>query len=110
MKLIKKPLIFNLITLGHLFVDEDNPSRFACPVCGLILESDELPYSLDPNQFCASFDICPCCRTQYGLDDDFELIQGGLEIAWNNSRVAWLNKIKIDDKIRHQLMNISSVS
>lgn len=81
MELIKKPLNCNLITLGHLLVDQDNPSRCACPVCGVILESDELPYSLGSDGPCASFDICPCCGIQYGLDDDFEMIDGGLDLA-----------------------------
>ncbi|MGO1080013.1 hypothetical protein [Inquilinus sp. CA228] len=38
---------------------------FACPVCrfpGL----EEAPYD---EHGCASFDICPCCGTQFGYDD-----------------------------------------
>lgn len=39
--------------------------RFICPVCGYD-QLDEAPYD---NMGCASFDICPCCGTQYGYHD-----------------------------------------
>jgi hypothetical protein len=40
-------------------------SRFTCPVCGYP-DLDEPPYD---KYGCSSFDICPSCGTEFGLDD-----------------------------------------
>lgn len=40
-------------------------SQFMCPVCGY--PSLREPAYSQPD--CPSFDICPCCGTQFGYDD-----------------------------------------
>lgn len=49
-----------------------------CPVCGFGRLS-EPPY----DQYgCASFDICPCCGTEFGYDDS--------KVAHEKLRKSWL--------------------
>jgi hypothetical protein len=40
-------------------------NHFTCPVCGYP-DLDEPPYD---KYGCSSFDICPSCGTEFGLDD-----------------------------------------
>lgn len=45
---------------------------YTCPVCGFD-ELDDPAY--DENNL-PSFEICPCCRFQFGDDDDVEINEG----------------------------------
>lgn len=60
---------------------------FACPVCGFD-ELTEPPYDV---YGCASFDICPCCGTEFG-NDDFGKSHEVLRENWINSGMKWHNR------------------
>jgi hypothetical protein len=54
---------------------------FLCPVCAYSgLEH--------PPQ---DFTICPCCGTEFGLDD-FTMLPEGLQVIWKELRRAWLDR------------------
>jgi len=64
---------------------------YICPVCGFD-QLDEPAYNEfnDP-----SFEICPCCRFQFGDDDDVEIEEGLFmqrEETHTNYREAWIEK------------------
>jgi hypothetical protein len=75
-----------------------------CPVCGFISHAD-LPWSMGRStdeqtgrEFGeafggASFDICPCCDAQYGLDDMFsEEGKPPMPEIWEGLRIKWLDR------------------
>lgn len=75
--------------------------NYICPVCGL----DELtqpPYDELGNE---SFDVCPCCLFEFGVDD--------LLHTFEEYREKWLSdgaKIKEEDwNPQKQLMNIEKI-
>jgi hypothetical protein len=83
----------------------DGSSRTICPVCGFISHGVlawSMGRSVDEKTGKEygeatggpSFDICPCCCTQYGLDDIFskDRKQTMLQI-WNKLRINWLDRI-----------------
>jgi transcription elongation factor Elf1 len=55
---------------------------FTCPVCGYN-KLDKQPYD-EKNR--GSFDICPCCGFQYGVDDDDK------HYTFESYRNNWLKK------------------
>jgi hypothetical protein len=96
-----------------IHVDSDGNS--ACPVCGGVFPG-EWPwgecYECDGDgnatgepYACASFDICPCCNTQYGYDDSPKEGQL-LADRWRELRLEWLRTVEITPAIREQLRNI----
>ncbi len=52
-----------------------NDMKHICPVCGY-KGFDEPPYHDCKNFEGGSFEICECCRFQFGVDDDVELENG----------------------------------
>ena len=58
-----------------------------CPVCGFRGLS-EPPY--DEHQ-CASFEICPCCDTEFGYDDANKSFDE-LRAAWIAAGMPWRNQ------------------
>ena len=77
--------------------------EFACPVCGFS-QGKEAPYC---DKGGSNFDICPCCRIEYGFDDDAALEKPEKRVVvWHKLRGEWLRAIKITEEIRSQLRNI----
>jgi hypothetical protein len=57
--------------------------RFTCPVCGYP-DLEEPAY----NEGLASFEICPCCRTQFGYQDATRS-HADLRDAWLARGAPW---------------------
>lgn len=60
---------------------------YKCPVCGFG-GLDEPPYDEDG---CASFNICPCCGTEFG-NDDFRSSHEQLRADWFAKGMPWWSK------------------
>ena len=58
-----------------------------CPVCGY-LYLNEPPVD---NQGCASFEICPCCGTEFGYNDA-NVSHDALRMRWLQSGALWFSK------------------
>lgn len=60
---------------------------YQCPVCGYS-GLEEPPYN---SYGCASFDICPCCGTEYGYHDSK---RSHLELRreWVKHKMPWTDK------------------
>lgn len=83
--------------------------KFYCPVCGFLLPGGEPPYFAltmegGVDDFAhASFDICPCCHTEFGFDD---YIDGKSRLQrWNELRLEWLNRIGWTSEALKQLQD-----
>jgi hypothetical protein len=76
-----------------------------CPVCGFLADLD-LPW--DPDSGFASFDICPCCKTQYGWDDAVskDAPTGAVAERWKKLRDMWLTQVGSDEEALAQLKNL----
>jgi hypothetical protein len=74
-----KTQIWNIIML--------NKALFVCPICGYP-NLNEAPY--DDNG-CTSFNICPCCGTEFGYDD-FTTPHSVLRKKWIIGGMKWWNK------------------
>lgn len=57
---------------------------FICPVCGF----DRLTEPAYDNFGCASFDICPCCGTEFGYDD-VKYLHTELRNVWISNGMKW---------------------
>ena len=90
--------------------------EFICPVCGCILGGEESPWgnyqtvlsdgSLGEPGGAPSHNICHCCKTHYGFDDD---VNEGESITakWQELRAAWLKRVDSDDSLaKQQLENL----
>lgn len=76
-----------------------------CPVCGALGYADEPSYAGAPGSEEASrtgtpppaypsFNICPTCNTQYGVDDYVDALEGvSIPQRWAELRRRWLAKI-----------------
>lgn len=67
--------------------------KYMCPVCGY-KGLDEPAYGDLDNLKEGSFDICSCCRFQFGVDDDMELENGdflSIKDTHNIYRHIWLS-------------------
>jgi hypothetical protein len=62
-------------------------ARFNCPVCGYG-NLTEPPYDLHG---CGSFEICPCCGTEFGYDD-VSRSHADLTAAWLALGAQWWSK------------------
>lgn len=60
--------------VGNTLIEKKEFKKLICPVCGFA-DLYELAYDDDGQ---GSFDICPCCGFQFGVDDDVELENGDL--------------------------------
>ena len=87
-----------------------------CPVCGFILGENSGAWrnyqTVLPNGSLAepggapSHDICPCCETHYGFDDDAEGAES-ITAKWQELRAAWLKRVGPDDPVaKQQLENL----
>jgi hypothetical protein len=56
-------------------------NKYICPVCGYD-DLNEAPYKDYDAKTAASFEICPCCGTEFGYTDD--------EISWLELRKRWI--------------------
>jgi len=85
-----------------------------CPVCGFGLKGD-LPYdwaqeidvqgnAIGSKFGAASFDTCPCCNTEYGVDDDSDTKQ--VKDMWDKLRLAWLSKSNWSETAITQIENL----
>jgi hypothetical protein len=91
--------------------------RSACPVCGGLF-AGELPWdyywSCDEQgnktgepYAAASFDICPCCNTQYGLDDYVKSSEDMTQQQkWAELRREWLQRVPHTPEVVEQLQNL----
>lgn len=61
--------------------------NYICPVCAFT----EMPYAPVP------YNICPCCGTEFGVDDRFQSIPE-LRQAWIKADMPWF-----DDIISHDI-------
>ena len=61
-----------------------NSATYTCPVCGFAGLLNP-PYD---GHGCASFDICPCCGTEYGYDDSTKS-HAELRRAWLATGAPW---------------------
>lgn len=57
---------------------------FICPVC-MYPDLDEAPYD---SFGCASYNICPCCGTEFGYDDS-SVTHLALRQRWRESGMRW---------------------
>ncbi len=60
---------------------------YICPVCGYS-ELEESPYDKFGD---SSFEICPCCGTEFGYHD-FVKNKKDLTLRWKSLREKWLRK------------------
>lgn len=60
---------------------------FSCPVCGF----DGLGAPHRDRLGCASFDICPCCGTEFGYDDASRS-HADLRRAWRQGGARWRSR------------------
>jgi len=84
---------------------------FACPICGFLLAGGEAPWwgdsesqpgiTIKTKGFYGSFNICPCCDTEYGYEDC------GTNASWRDLRQKWLAEIDQTPEILTQLANIN---
>lgn len=66
--------------------------KYSCPICGY-KGFDEPAYE-DYEKLMGSYEICECCRFQFGVDDDIELENGEyltVKDAQNIYRSIWLS-------------------
>jgi hypothetical protein len=56
--------------------------QHTCPVCAY----SEMP---DPAE---DFNICPCCGTEFGYDDDFGVTHGELRARWVAQGAPWFSR------------------
>ena len=110
MKYVLPKVQMQLRRLGEIVTVCSDGVWSACPVCGYVTGGD-LPYiGASPmgsgadaqRQFATpSFDICPCCRTQYGVDDWVD----GVTVAcqWEKLRQDWLNRVGWNEAALQQL-------
>ena len=62
-------------------------TSYSCPVCGFAgLYAP--PYD---EMGCASFDICPCCGTEFGYDDS-KTSHSELRRRWIGAGALWSNR------------------
>lgn len=61
-----------------------NDQKYICPVCGYD-GLDEPPYDSTGS---ASFDICPCCGTEFGYDDSVKT-HAEIRDRWLNNGGHW---------------------
>lgn len=83
-----------------------NKSLFICPVCGY----DKL-YEAPYIDGCASFNICPCCGTEFGYDD-FTISHSILREKWIADGMIWWSKNLLPPDgwdTQQQLKNLSSI-
>lgn len=64
-----------------------NDLTYRCPVCGYP-GLDEPPYD---EHGCASYNICPCCGTEFGYDDN-NIAHAELRKRWISSGMRWWSK------------------
>ena len=71
-----------------------NNEHYTCPVCGY-QHLDEAAYD---GFGCASYNICPCCGTEFGYDDS-KIAHAELRKRWVSDGMQWWSKhqIKPDD-------------
>ena len=94
---------------------KDGDNKSVCPVCGFLFSGD-LPWSMvrsvdesTRKEYgdafgAASFDICPCCNTQYGLDDQFAMDGNPtMPQIWGGLRSKWLDKTGWTEEALRQL-------
>ncbi|PST17389.1 hypothetical protein C7U60_20185 [Mesorhizobium plurifarium] len=60
---------------------------FPCPVCGYP-HLDEPPYD---STGCPTYNICPCCGTEFGYDDA-SVSHNVLRSQWINRGMTWWSK------------------
>ncbi len=58
--------------------------RFVCPVCGFPL-LDDPPYD---ERGCPTYEICPCCGTEFGKDDA-GTSHAALRQTWVSQGMNW---------------------
>ena len=95
-----------------IYVADDG--RSACPVCGILLSgewawdyywaADEHGNKIGEPHAGASFNICPCCNTQFGFDDYVE--RGSQTDRWAALRRKWLERAPRNLEVVEQLQNI----
>lgn len=76
-----------------MFLGGYDDMKYSCPVCGY-KGLDEPAYYDFKKLAGGSFEICECCRFQFGLDDDIELENGEIltvRDAHNIYRNIWLS-------------------
>jgi hypothetical protein len=65
----------------------NSDDKHTCPVCGYA-GLDEAPY----DEFgCSSYDICPCCGTEFGYDDS-SVAHDDLRKKWVSNGMPWWSK------------------
>lgn len=70
---------------------------YTCPICGYDGIEDETPYEENTNA--PSYEICPCCRFQYGYSEDHDVDLGYIvtpdemkEAVFQLYRKQWIEK------------------
>jgi transcription elongation factor Elf1 len=61
--------------------------KFVCPVCGF----NELPEPAYDETGTSSFEICPCCGTEFGYDDS-SVKHSELRKKWISAGAKWWSK------------------
>jgi len=65
-----------------------NKNTYVCPVCGYE-HLDEPPYD---EHGCSSFEICPCCGSEFGYDDH-SATHDALRQKWKLSGMKWWSSV-----------------
>lgn len=60
---------------------------YVCPVCGY----PSLTEAAYDGHGCASYDICPCCGTEFGYDDS-TVVHSDLRRKWVSEGMQWWSK------------------
>jgi hypothetical protein len=85
--------------------------EFICPVCGASL-TGSLPWDeveSTPPSWTPTYDTCPVCITEYGLEDSItsDSPPGAQAGRWDELRIRWLNQAGWpEDKLRQLKENL----
>ena len=118
MEIVVKPLATRAGDMVELRETKSGDS--VCPVCGWIgpadvgwgeyHECDDAGNPIGEPYAAGSFEGCPSCDTQWGVDDVvLTNCQGDQLRRWEELRSEWLKTIEITDEIRTKLLNIGVV-
>ena len=91
------------LSSGEIVELREFEGGFACPVCGQIAPGDAPFLEGSSGWASGSLDVCPCCLTEYGVDDEDQHLD--VVDMWSGLRQKWLDKIGSPQWAIEQLKN-----
>ena len=85
--------IFEYYLFLSLILGVEEHMKHICPICGYKGLDEQAYYDLSKFDG-GSFEICECCRFQFGVDDDVEMENGEFLTAKDAHKIyrnIWLN-------------------